>query len=101
MKKIFYVFSFLLLLGLLYILSKVSYKSNELKSEISILKKKIEKNKDDIHILQAEWAYLIQPSRIKKLSEQHLNSTLQSQDQFKKNEDVFAQNENHSNHKKK
>ena len=101
MKKIFYAFSFLLLLTLLYVLSKVSYKSNEIKSEITVLKKKIEKNKDDIHVLQAEWAYLIHPNRIKKLSEQYLNSTLQSQDQFKRNEDVFASNENHSSHKKK
>ncbi len=100
MKKIFYIFNFLFLLTLLYVLSKVSYKSNEIKSEITILKNKIEKNKDDIHVLQAEWAYLINPNRIKKLSEKHLNSTLQSQNQFKINDDVLALNENHLVHKK-
>ena len=101
MKKIFYIFSFLLLLMLLYVLSKVSYKSNEIKSEIIVLKKKIEKNKDDIHVLKAEWAYLINPNRIKKLSEQYLNVTLQSQDQFRRNDEVLASNESHSARKKK
>jgi hypothetical protein len=85
---------------LLYFLSKVSYRSNDIKSEISILKKKIEKDRDDIHILRAEWAYLTDPNRIKELSIKYLGSKLQSPDQFRMNDDVFASNENHAQSKK-
>ena len=93
MKKSFYVFNFGVFVTIAYLLFKISYKTNEVKSEIAGLQRKINKDKDDIRILQAEWTYLSSPKRIRELSEKHLNVKLQKGQQIKKNEEVLVFND--------
>ena len=45
----------------------VKYTVYNLRKEITVVEQKIDKNIEDIRILEAEWAYLTTPDRIRKL----------------------------------
>ena len=93
MKKFFYLFNTSVFILIVYLLFKISYKANDVKNEIVVLTKKINKNKDDIRILQAEWTYLSNPKRIQELSKKYLNTKLQSGRQIKKNDEILVLND--------
>lgn len=51
---------------------KVQYDIKKLEDEISVLDKKIKKNKYALKVLNAEWNYLTTPNKIEKLVKKHL-----------------------------
>lgn len=51
----------------------MKYKVQTINKEIKSLTNAIIKEKETIHILHAEWAYLTQPTKITKLASKHLN----------------------------
>jgi cell division protein FtsL len=93
MNKFFYLFNTSVFILIIYLLFKISYKTNDIKTEIISLQQKINKDKDDIRILQAEWTYLSNPKRIRDLSNKYLNNKLQSSQQLKRNESVLVFND--------
>ena len=55
-------------LGLL----NAKYQAKELKSELDSVRKDLTKERERIHILEAEWAYLNRPENLSLLAHQHL-----------------------------
>ena len=55
-------------LGLL----RAKYQVKELKSELDIARKEMTRESGQIHILEAEWAYLNRPENLSILASQHL-----------------------------
>jgi cell division protein FtsL len=87
------IFSFALIGLAIYFLFQMNSKVQNTKEEILNLKKQIEQDKNDIHLLKAEWSYLTNPERIKTLSKKHLSSKLQIASQFKKNNKYLVFND--------
>ena len=56
-------------LGLFYVKHVVSNLENDLAS----LNKSIKSDKEEIHVLTAEWTYLSRPERVKQLSAKYLD----------------------------
>ncbi len=86
-------FSVILIGIAVYFLFQMSGKVQNAKEEINSVKKQIEQDRNDIHLLKAEWAYLTNPERIKDLSRKHLSSKLQLANHFKKNNKYLAYND--------
>jgi cell division protein FtsL len=65
-----------LLLGLIalaYVNYEVKYQSRGVDHDIAQLNRQIEKERDNIAVLRAEWSLLNRPDRIEKLAKQFLN----------------------------
>lgn len=54
-------------------LFQVKFMVQGLHLEVAELKKQLEHEKNSIHVLKAEWAYLNQPERLQKLAVKYLN----------------------------
>jgi len=78
------IFSIVLIGISIYFLFQMNSKVQNVREEIAHHKKQIEQNKNDIHLLKAEWAYLTTPQRIRDLANKHLSVKLQTASQFKK-----------------
>lgn len=50
----------------------VKYQVQELESQLAAKHRDIERDRATIRVLEAEWAYLNDPGRLRRLSEQHL-----------------------------
>ena len=48
------------------------YQVKELKSELDVARNEMARETGQIHILEAEWAYLNRPENLSKLASQHL-----------------------------
>jgi len=55
-------------LGLFY----VKHIVENLEEDLSALEKSIYSDKDEVHVLRAEWAYLSRPERVQKLAANYL-----------------------------
>ena len=53
-------------------LFQIKFKVQYLSKDVSELKRQLEQEKESIHILKAEWAYLNHPTRLKELADNHL-----------------------------
>lgn len=51
----------------------VKYRVQGMDEEIVAMKSQIKAEKSALHVLNAEWAYLTRPDRIRKLAEKHLS----------------------------
>lgn len=67
------VLFFLLALGVGFILFKVKYEVVEIEQKLALTQQQIEREKENIHILKAEWSHLNEPQRLKKLAEKYLD----------------------------
>jgi cell division protein FtsL len=69
-------FSFLMMLLLLtssaYILFKINHQVISLQRELKQTNRNILTEKENLHVLKAEWSFLTRPSRISKLAESEL-----------------------------
>lgn len=64
--------SLIVLVFLGFFVSRVKYEVVFLKDELKKINSKIEKCEDDIRVYNAEWSYLNDPDRLKKLCAKHL-----------------------------
>jgi cell division protein FtsL len=53
-------------------LFQIKYKVLDLRKDLSEINRQLEQEKEAIHVLKAEWAYLNQPDRLKRLASKHL-----------------------------
>lgn len=73
MIKIRYVLALFIFSAFLYSLFQIKFKVQELHRESAELKRELQHEKDSIHVLKAEWAYLNQPERLYRLSQKFLD----------------------------
>jgi hypothetical protein len=59
--------------GLLAVLFQIKYTVLDLEGEYKKLRALIREKQEDLHVLNAEWAYLNDPDRLLKLSKKYLN----------------------------
>jgi cell division protein FtsL len=55
-------------------LFQVKYRVQNLKKDLVEINRQIAQNKQEVHVLKAEWVYLNDPARIKKLSDKYLDN---------------------------
>lgn len=55
------------------LLYSVKYRVQTMDEEIAALRAQIEQERAAIHVLQAEWAYLTRPERVRTLAKKHLD----------------------------
>ena len=82
MIRVKYILTLLLFCFCVFGLFQVKFKVQNLHREMAELKKQLEHEKNSIHVLKAEWAYLNQPERLQRLSEKFLNLTEVKSDQI-------------------
>ncbi len=74
----------------------VKHKVQNLKKELLEINRQLASDRAEIHVLEAEWAYLNEPSRIKKLAEKYLQMEYLKVSQLKNYDQVrllyFADN---------
>jgi cell division protein FtsL len=63
----------ILLIASAFGLFQIKYKVRSLKKEVIEISKFVQREREDLHILKAEWAFLNEPERLKKLVQQHLD----------------------------
>lgn len=60
----------------------VKYWVQDVQQDVSTVELALNKEKESLHLLNAEWAYLNRPERLKALSEKYLNLTPLKSTQF-------------------
>jgi len=55
-----------------FCLFQVKYKVQDLRKDLAEINRQLEQERDAIHVLKAEWAYLNQPDRLRSIAERHL-----------------------------
>ncbi len=82
MIKFRYFLALILLASCIFGLFQVKFKVQNLDREMNELKQQLTHEKETIHVLKAEWAYLNQPERLQRLSEKFLDLTEIKHDQL-------------------
>lgn len=67
MRTLFYIFCSISIIGLAYWAYTENYKTQSALKEVAALKHDIAQEKEAIAVLQAEWAYLNRPERLREL----------------------------------
>lgn len=70
LSSIFWIVMFVCAASALY---GVKYRVQEMDSEIATLRAQVQAEKQAIHVLSAEWAFLTRPERVRRLAEKHLD----------------------------
>ena len=73
MIKARYVLALLLFASCVFALFQVKFGVQNLHREMTELKRQLEHEKNSVHVLKAEWAYLNKPDRLQYLAEKFLN----------------------------
>ncbi len=82
------VITLLLAGGLAGVLFSLKYEVQALESELKDLNRGIAADRDAIHVLKAEWSHLNEPSRLRDLSQRHLDLKPMRPSQFGNVEDI-------------
>ena len=82
MIKFRYLLALMLLASCIFGLFQVKFKVQNLDREMNELKQQLAHEKETIHVLKAEWAYLNQPERLQRLAEKFLDLTEVKHDQL-------------------
>lgn len=69
-------------------LFQVKHKVQNLRRDLAEINRQLKESQQEIHVLKAEWAYLGEPMRIKKLSDKFLKLQYTSVAQFKDKSEV-------------
>lgn len=69
------ILSFLLVVSLGVTLMSVKHRVQQLDEELAQLERQIEAERQAVHVLTAEFSYLIKPDRLRRLATQHLGLT--------------------------
>lgn len=73
MIKSTYVMGAVLLAVLAFAVFQVEYYVQGLETELEQAKKQLSEDRETIHVLRAEWAYLNQPERLRDMVAKHLH----------------------------
>ncbi len=76
------VASFVLVVTLAVALMSVKYRVQQLVDELAQVERQIAAERQAIHVLTAEFSYLIKPDRLRRLASQHLGLTPVKPDQL-------------------
>ncbi len=68
--------------SMIVLLYQLKYESRLLSETVSTLSGDIQKERENIAVLRAEWSHLIRPERIEHLSKKHLGLTTIAPEQF-------------------
>lgn len=82
MSRSNYIITAFLICASAFGLFQIKFKVQNLHREVAELKKQLEHEKNSIHVLKAEWAYLNQPERLQKFAEKFLNLSEVNPDQI-------------------
>lgn len=63
----------LVLVGCAFGLYKVKYQVQSLQMEAAKLERQLDKEREALHVISAEWAYLVRPTRLQELSKKYLS----------------------------
>ncbi len=74
----------------IFALFQVKYKVQNLRRDLAEIERQVTSDKQSIHVLQAEWAYLNRPERLKRLADQYLDLRYVSVAQVKEGEAVMV-----------
>jgi cell division protein FtsL len=89
MKRHVIITGVVLLALVVVALFQVKHNVQNLKRDLAEINKELAANQDSIHVLNAEWAYLNEPARIKRLSDKYLtNMNYSNYAQVKRNDDL-------------
>ena len=69
MRSLFYLFSALVVIGLAYWAYKENYRTQNAQNQAEKLEYEIVRARERLRILNAEWAYLNRPDRLRDLAE--------------------------------
>ncbi len=72
MLKPAFFLSFIILGVIAFVLFEVEYRVDSLRSQFNEVNRELVADREAIHVLRAEWSYLNQPERLKKLSQKYL-----------------------------
>lgn len=72
MKRSVLILAMAILVISAYGLFQIKHRVQNLKRDLVEIHRQLAKDREAIHVLKAEWAYLSQPSRIKQLADEHL-----------------------------
>jgi len=72
MLKPAFFLSFIILGVIAFTLFEVEYRVDSLRAEFNEVNRELVADREAIHVLRAEWSYLNQPERLKKLSQKYL-----------------------------
>jgi hypothetical protein len=56
-----------------FALYMVKFSVQNLQRDVAVAERQLAQEKESLHLLNAEWAYLNRPERLRELSEAHLN----------------------------
>lgn len=73
-----------------FALFQVKYKVQNLRRDLAEIERQIEADKQSIHVLEAEWAYLNRPERLRRLADQYLDLRYVNVAQIKEGEVVMV-----------
>lgn len=88
MLRFLFVICLVFLAGVVYGLFQITHEVEGLKKDLVVLNREIASDREMVHVLKAEWAYLSKPSRIKDLADRYLDlkiidvANLRSEDNF-------------------
>lgn len=88
MIRVFASLSLALLIALYFGASDLKMQTREAREDLRDTDRAIEREKEAINVLSAEWSYLTRPSNLRKLAEAHLGLDLVRPEQIAALEDV-------------
>lgn len=65
----------LVIVAAAFLLYQSKYQVQSLKNQVADVSRELEQEKEAMHVVAAEWAYLNRPERLRQLSAQYLSST--------------------------
>lgn len=73
MRRSLLLLTLVMVVACVYVLFQIKHEVKNLKRDLVEIHRQLANDKEAIHVLKAEWAYLSQPSRVKKLADEHLD----------------------------
>ena len=88
MKKKIVLFSVVIVIFTIIGLFQVNYRVQNLRKDQAELHRQKETNRSEIHVLNAEWAYLNEPERIRVLADKYLKLSYTNVAQLKNGDKI-------------
>lgn len=99
MKNLFLYLSCILLILTSFGMLKIKYGIINFSNDLKVIESNINEDKQAIHILKAEWAYLNNPVRIESLANKYLDLQYIASSQVRYNQDIGSNKYKYANNK--